>query len=585
MVPLRRFLFFVLPAFVVLGNPSPSHAWMANGVALCAAPNDQTSPVAISDGAGGAIVAWLDFRYGSTVGLVYAQHLLASGAADPAWPRDGKGVAPGGGPQFEPSIVSDGTNGAIIAFADSRSSSSSSPGLYAQHVLTSGGADPAWPFNGALFGIHGAFPVLTSDGNHGAIVAWEDYTADGTTNVYAQHVRQDGSADPAWPALGLAVCTAPYDQVDLKVVADGAGGGIIAWEDRRSGGDVPSYNDIYAHHVLSSGAVDPAWPLNGLALCTAPGFQGALSMVPDGAGGAIAFWQDNRDDPNDHIYTQHALSTGVADPAWPADGLALYTAAGFQGNPAGIPDGTGAAIVTWQDHRNGTDYDVYALHLLVSGAADPSWPAGGVAVCTAPGSQERAQIVSDGQSGAIVTWLDGRNGTSDIYAQHVLDSGVLDPAWPVNGSALCTAITNDRGKLTLIGDGVHGAIAVWQDYRSGNSYDIYAQRIYSSGEVAAVPLDEKRTRFSLGAPSPNPALDRVSIRFDLPSAQPVLVEVFDLAGHRVRVLARNQELTAGTHSVSWEGSNDVGARVADGIYLVRVQGSHESAVQKVVLLH
>jgi hypothetical protein len=34
----------------------------ANGIAVCTAPGDQLTPVVVSDGAGGSIVAWHDLR-------------------------------------------------------------------------------------------------------------------------------------------------------------------------------------------------------------------------------------------------------------------------------------------------------------------------------------------------------------------------------------------------------------------------------------------------------------------------------------------------------------------------------------------
>ena len=56
-------------------------------------------------------------------------------------------------------------------------------------------------------------------------------------------------------------------------------------------------------------------------------------------------------------------------------------------------------------------------------------PAGGRIVCSAIGSQQAPTLVTDGAGGAIVTWQDGRNfGLYDVYAQHVLATGAVDPA-------------------------------------------------------------------------------------------------------------------------------------------------------------
>src|SRR5439155_981130 len=154
------------------------------------------------------------------------------------------------------------------------------------------------------------------------------------------------------------------------------------------------------------------------------------------------------------------------------DGRALCTAADQQYNATIVGDGAGGAIVTWQDFRNGPNSDIYAQHVLASGAVDGAWPADGRALCTALYDQYYSTIVGDGAGGAIVTWLDFRNGSNyDIYAQHVLASGAVDGASTADGRALCTAASN-QDVSTIVSDGAGGAIVTWQDLRNGSNYDI-----------------------------------------------------------------------------------------------------------------
>lgn len=115
--------------------------------------------------------------------------------------------------------------------------------------------------------------------------------------------------------------------------------------------------------------------------------------------------------------------------AWPNSPFtnrALCAAAGDQIYPQAVPDGADGAIVTWHDYRSGTNYDIYAQRVLVSGAVDPAWPADGRALSAASGSQYRPQLVPDGAGGAVVAWQDLRGGAShDIYAQRVARFGYL----------------------------------------------------------------------------------------------------------------------------------------------------------------
>src|SRR5262249_27048992 len=151
-----------------------------------------------------------------------------------------------------------------------------------------------------------------------------------------------------------------------------------------------------------------------VALCTAANDQLYPTIISDGAGGAIVTWEDARSGSND-IYVQRVNAAGV--PQWTANGVGICTATDTQDLPTIASDGAGGAIITWSDFRSGTNRDIYAQRVNAAGA--PQWTANGVAVCTATGSQFNPTIVSDGSGGAIITWEDDRNDIGDIYAQRV----------------------------------------------------------------------------------------------------------------------------------------------------------------------
>ena len=485
MRPLRRLPlgWTILAAFVsTLALPRSSEAaWPHSpgiNVPICTATGEQLLPVIVSNGTGGAIIAWSDARSGNSD--IYAQRVLASGAVDLAWPANGRGLCVVANTQQAPQIVSDGAGGAIVTWEDIRNASDFD--IYAQHVLASGAVDPAWPANGRLLcgaGLNQQAPAIASDGAGGAIVTWVDHRLD-TGDIYAQHVLASGAVDVLWPPNGQMLCTAASTQLECRIVSDGAGGAIVTWEDLRNGPE----RDIYAQHVLASGAVDSAWPAFGRALCTAADQQLNPEIVSDGAGGAIVTWQDVRSLTYYDIYAQRVLASGLVDGAWPANGRALCTAFDQQSSPEIVSDGAGGAIVTWYDYRSGGSgaSDIYAQRVLASGAVDGAWPADGRALCTAGGVQNDPKIVTDGAGGAIVTWNDYRSGPPiNIFAQHVASSGVLDTAWPTDGQALCTAPGTQVAPM-LASDGAGGAIVTWQDYRNNDvATDVYAQRISGNG--------------------------------------------------------------------------------------------------------
>lgn len=512
---------------------------------VCTVAGGQYEPNLVPDGAGGAIITWYDFRPGGNFDI-YAQHVRASGSVDPAWPANGRAICSSSGDQYLPTLVSDGAGGALITWTDLRSGSAD---IYAQHVLASGVVDPAWPANGRVLCTAAGnqdTPMIESDGAGGAIVAWLDFRGGSSYDIYAQRVLASGVVDPAWPVNGALLCAAAYDQQDVRIVTDGAGGAIVTWVDFRSGIGV----DVYAQRVRASGTLAPSWPTDGLAVCTATDYQLAPRLVSDDAGGAIVTWYDFRSGVSADIYAQHVLGSGTVDLAWPYDGLALCTAAGGQQSPAIAKDGAGGAIVAWHDLRGFTANDIYAQHVTSAGSVDPAWPLDGSAVCTAIENQYVPTIYADGEGGAIVAWSDYRgNGFhSDLYAQHMLASGTVDPAWPAGGRALCAAANGQSG-LAITSDGAGGAIAAWHDNRNFSDAHIYAQRVARFGylgtpeaeivSVKDVPNDQGgRVKLSWNASYLDLAQDPNLNYYDVLRSVPTsLAAQWKARGARVRALA------------------------------------------------
>ncbi len=89
--------------------------------------------------------------------------------------------------------------------------------------------------------------------------------------------------------------------------------------------------------------------------------------------------------------------------------------------------------------------------------------------------------------------------------------------------------------------------------------------------------------YSLFQSYPNPFNPSTTISFTLPSAQHVRLEIFDILGRRVRLLA-DQRFEAGEHMIVWDGNNQSGAEAPSGVYFYRFQGDHIDEARKMVLL-
>jgi hypothetical protein len=244
-------------------------------------------------------------------------------------------------------------------------------------------------------------------------------------------------------------------------------------------------------HMAGVASSSPNPATTNVPLTATPGAPFFEVSVPDGAGGMIVVWADDRnaDVTSTDIYAQHLLRCGIVDPAWPADGVQLTQLPGNDSAPVAASDGSGGVFVSWTANfstPSPTGQDVYAQHVLGSGTVDPAWPPNGLGLATTPLANRFSQITPDGAHGAYVVWDDRRSGRQ-AFVQHLLSSGV-DPAWPTSGisaSGPFTGSFNGSPNPRVCSDGAGGAIVAWDDPRNSTpatpQCDIFAQRLSSSG--------------------------------------------------------------------------------------------------------
>jgi predicted outer membrane repeat protein len=100
-----------------------------------------------------------------------------------------------------------------------------------------------------------------------------------------------------------------------------------------------------------------------------------------------------------------------------------------------------------------------------------------------------------------------------------------------------------------------------------------------------VPAPEAPPAVSfLGPIVPNPFTARTTVRFGLAQAAPVALDVYDLAGRRVRRLANGESYAAGAHAIEWDARDDAGRTVRAGVYFCRLRAGAYVAVKRMILL-
>jgi hypothetical protein len=109
----------------------------------------------------------------------------------------------------------------------------------------------------------------------------------------------------------------------------------------------------------------------------------------------------------------------------------------------------------------------------------------------------------------------------------------------------------------------------------------YSARL-SSADSTPVPGSGLPTALAIGSIAPNPFNPRTTVQFDVPRDARVSLRVYDLRG---RLIAEPYagNLTAGRHTVEWDGQDRGGRAAPTGIYLMRLDDGQRQVTAKAVL--
>lgn len=103
-----------------------------------------------------------------------------------------------------------------------------------------------------------------------------------------------------------------------------------------------------------------------------------------------------------------------------------------------------------------------------------------------------------------------------------------------------------------------------------------------SSIVPVTATEQPVATLSFSPPSPNPAHNSAQWTYTLPVAGPVVIEIFDLAGRRVRTVTQSWQ-SAGAGQADWDLTDDEGRAVATGLYLVRAVTAGRQSVQRLTV--
>ncbi len=357
--------------------------------------------------------------------------------------------------------VSDGTGNSFIVWCDYRSGNNRE--VYVQKLDANG--NKLWSAGDVAVASGTGYqtePRAFSDGDGGIVITWQEFQSGPTYSLKAQ--RLDGEGNLLWANEGQTLVSSSISIVAPKVISDAMGGVIATWYDYRSG----NY-DIYAQRINVLG--NNVWTTGGVAICNNANSQFQPKICADGESGAFIAWQDYRNSHYD-VYVQRVDNSGLLHGG--SAGVPVGNLTSSQKVTSLVPDGSGGAIISWDDARNGS-IDIYSQRVDADLASQ--WYFNGIPVCSASGDNYSSVGIADGNSGAIFVWSDNRTGTDDIYAQRISHDGNL--AWTIDGVKVCDAPTleSDPDLLLTANDNV---VIAWLDARSDNT-QVYAQMFDLAG--------------------------------------------------------------------------------------------------------
>jgi hypothetical protein len=187
-----------------------------------------------------------------------------------------------------------------------------------------------------------------------------------------------------------------------------------------------------------------------------------------------------------------------------------------------------------------------------------------------------------------LTWVrheDFQVSTDRGNSWHTVNAGIAGSGQSLLwiGEHLMAATSAGVFRFTM-GDTVWCPINEGLEDSSVTSLVLHDENLFlvgSSGRVWRRPLseviasvepltDDLPHDFSLFQNSPNPFNPTTSIRYTLPGASLVVLDIYNILGQKVRGLV-SEEQVAGEHLVSWDATNDAGRPIATGVYFYRLE--------------
>lgn len=213
----------------------PLASWPENGAVLTGGGAQAHAVAIASDSLGHAAVVW---RESDTLGTVRLRAMRLAREFDPVvgGASNPLVLATGVTDLGDVALARSGSSDLLAAWAEWRGPEAR---IQVQRLSLASGLGAEWPDAGVTVRngpVGHDPPAVTSDGSGGAVIAWADWRDTTGSDIYAQRVTSAGSVAEGWSPAGVPVTVASGCQFAPTLVADRAGGVVVSWSDASASG-------------------------------------------------------------------------------------------------------------------------------------------------------------------------------------------------------------------------------------------------------------------------------------------------------------------------------------------------------------
>ncbi len=371
--------------------------WGSEGTPVTNLPGRQEDPVAITDGNGGAFIAWVDYRFDDE-GDIFIQHVNNQG--DIMMDDNGEALARIDGRHLTINMCTDSLGGVFVTWQDKRNFLDDD--IYGTHV--SSNYEIIAPSSGVsiiqMNGNQGA-KSLEYAGNNEATIIWSDTRSGSGNDIYCQKINMN--MEKIFSEGGLEVSTNSYLETTPRTTYMNNDTSFIIWQSGTEN------TDIYFNLLTSDGLVY-AEPVQ---LCTYNSSKSSPRVKRNQIGQVFVQWTDYRNNPTEGNHFYQKISSG-GNISWDENGIQLD----IEGNDRHArfsTGGNGEVFIYWE---RGTFPNVDIMYqaiqsdgLLLLDSAQ--------FVSNASGYQSMPNTTSDNSNGSFVVFSDESNGSIDLKVQRM----------------------------------------------------------------------------------------------------------------------------------------------------------------------